>query len=263
MTGPTPTRSPAPLVTTRVADGIGTLTLDHPPLNILTHAVLDALFAALASLKDDPTLRVLVLQAEGKHFSAGADVAEHLPPQHRTLIPRFMETIRAVNEFPLPVLAAVRGRCLGGGFELAQAADIIVAGESAMFGQPEIVLGVTAPAACALLPGRCAPAVAATLLFSGDPIGALEARAVGIVRRVVPNVDVESETAALAARIAQHSRAALRMTKLGLRAEPMAREAAAMRRNETIYLDELMATRDAVEGLTAFIEKRSPAWTHR
>jgi cyclohexa-1,5-dienecarbonyl-CoA hydratase len=179
------------------------------------------------------------------------------------LIPRFMATIRALNEFPLPVLAAVRGRCLGGGFELAQAADVIVAGTSARFGQPEIVLGVTAPAACALLPHRCGGGLAAALLFTGDPIDAAEARAAGLVRTVVADEDVDAESQRLAERIAQHSRAALALTKRGLRAGAMALEAEALRRNESIYLGDLMRTEDALEGLRAVLEKRRPAWTHR
>jgi cyclohexa-1,5-dienecarbonyl-CoA hydratase len=257
------TRSDAPHVTSAVTDGVGVLTLRHPPLNILTRAVLDDLHAALSALAGDPALRVLAVQAEGPHFSAGADVGEHLPPHERVLIPRFMATIRALNEFPLPVLAAVRGRCLGGGFELAQAADMILAGRLARFGQPEIVLGVTAPAACALLPRRCGGGLAAALLFTGDPIDADEALAAGLVRAVVADEDVDAESLRLAERIARHSRAALTLTKRGLRAGAMAREAEAMRRNESIYLEELMRTEDALEGLRAFIEKRKPTWTHR
>ena len=257
------TRSDAPHVTSAVTDGVGLLTLRHPPLNILTRAVLDELLAALGALAADPALRVLVVQAEGPHFSAGADVAEHLPPHERALIPRFMAAIRALNEFPLPVVAAVRGRCLGGGFELAQAADVILAGTSARFGQPEIVLGVTAPAACALLPRRAPGGLVAALLFTGDPIDAEEARAAGIVRAVVADEDVDAASLQLAGRIARHSRTALVLTKRGLRAGAMADEAQALRDNEALYLDELMATEDALEGLRAFVEKRRPTWTHR
>jgi cyclohexa-1,5-dienecarbonyl-CoA hydratase len=204
-----------------------------------------------------------VVRADGPHFSAGADVAEHLPPHDRELIPRFMAAIRALNEFPLPVLAAVRGRCLGGGFELAQAADLILAGASALFGQPEIVLGVSAPAACALLPGRIGASRAAALLFTGDSIDAAAAHASGLVYAVFADEVLEAETLQLAGRIARHSRAALALTRRGLRAGSMAAEAAALARNEAIYLDELMRTEDAPEGLRAFLEKRRPRWVHR
>jgi cyclohexa-1,5-dienecarbonyl-CoA hydratase len=135
-----------------VEEGIGRLTLSQPPLNILTRDLLREVRDALARLAAEPALRVLLLGAEGKHFSAGADVGEHLPPAFEEMIPEFMGTIAALRDFPLPAVAAVRGRCLGGGCELVQGADLVVAGESASFGQPEIVLGVIPPAACALLP---------------------------------------------------------------------------------------------------------------
>ncbi|MGW8282652.1 MAG: enoyl-CoA hydratase/isomerase family protein, partial [Gemmatimonadota bacterium] len=139
-------------MTVDMAEGIGTLTLSHPPLNILTRQLLTELRHRLEELAASPDLRAVILQAEGKHFSAGADVGEHLPPEFEQMIPEFLETVRALASFPLPVIAAVRGRCMGGGFEVVQAADIVIAGESALFGQPEILLGVCAPAACVLLP---------------------------------------------------------------------------------------------------------------
>ncbi len=157
-------------VTRTLAGGIGRVRLDHPPLNILTREVLARFRSALETLAAEPGLRVLLLSAAGKHFSAGADVREHLPPEHTGLIPEFVETIAALDAFPLPVIAAVQGRCLGGGFELVQAADIVVAAESALFGQPEILLGVLPPAACALLPRRVPRGVAAELIYGGDPI---------------------------------------------------------------------------------------------
>ena len=134
-------------VTTAVESGIATVTLDHPPLNILTRAVLGELREAMKQLAAEPGLRVVRLIAKGKNFSAGADVGEHLPPQYAEMIPEFAETITAVASFPLPVIAGARGRCLGGGFELAQAADVIVAGEASSFGQPEILLGLAVPGA--------------------------------------------------------------------------------------------------------------------
>jgi len=253
-------------VDTTAADGIGTLILDHPPLNILTRSVLAELRERLAELAVDAEngrLRVLLLVAAGKHFSAGADVGEHLPPEFEVMIPEFLDTIEAIVAFPLPVVAAVRGRCLGGGFELAQAADLVVAGEGAVFGQPEIVLGVSPPAACALLPGLVGPALAAELVLTGDPIGASRAREAGLVARVVPDERVEEEARALAGRMARHSPAALRFTKKALRIGTAAARAKALRESGRIYADELMQTEDAVEGLTAFLEKRTPEWTGR
>jgi cyclohexa-1,5-dienecarbonyl-CoA hydratase len=248
---------------TGLADGIATLTLDHPPLNVLTLALVRELRGTLADLAAERELRAVILAAEGKHFSAGADVGEHLPPVYREMIPAFLETLEALTSFPLPVIAAVRGRCLGGGFELAQSADIIVAGESASFGQPEILLGVTAPAACALLPRRVSRGTAAEILFGGDMVPARRALEMGLVQRLVPDEQVETEARALARYFARHSAAALRATKRTLLATADRPSADALRAAADIYLEELMETEDAVEGLRAFLEKRTPTWRHR
>lgn len=241
--------------------GIGTLTFGRPPHNILTQALLAEMREGLRRLAAERTLRVLVLDSEGQHFSAGADVGEHLPPLYRSMIPEFLDTVIALVRFPLPVLAVVRGRCLGGGFELAQAADVIVAGESATFGQPEILLGVFAPAACALLPARCPRALAAEILFTGDPVDARRAQAAGLVRSVAPDDRVREEALALAARIARHSAAALRVARRAFSLGETAAEAA-VRAAGALYVDGLMETRDAHEGLRAFVEKRRPEWAH-
>jgi cyclohexa-1,5-dienecarbonyl-CoA hydratase len=244
-------------------DGIARLTLAAPPANILTRAVMRELRAALDGLAADRSLRVLVLGAEGRHFSAGADVGEHLPPEYRVMIPEFLTTVACLHAFPVPVIAAVRGRCLGGAFELVQAADVVVASEGAQFGQPEIVLGVFPPAACAMLPALAGAQRAAELLFAGDSVTAALAREWGLVSRVVADDAVDAEALALAQRIARHSAAALRATKRALRASTHAATSQAMDAAGRVYTEELMHTADAVEGLTAFVEKRQPEWTHR
>jgi len=245
-----------------IADGIATLTLSNPPVNILTRAVLGELREQVRALMDQRDVRVLLLGADGKHFSAGADVGEHVAPTYQDLIPEFVETIRVLWECPIPIVAAVRGRCLGGGFEIVQPADAVVAGESAMFGQPEIQLGVLPPAACALLPRLCGAAGTA-LILSGDPISAADARAMGLVTKVVSDDAVDAEAAALAARMARHSGAALRVTKQALRTGFHRPVPEALGAIEQLYVDTLMQTRDANEGLEAFLAKRQPEWEHR
>lgn len=249
-------------VSRSISEGIGRLVLDHPPLNILTRAELTAIRHELNILAADPSLRVLVLSARGKHFSAGADVGEHLPPHHLTLIPDFLETVAQLDAFPLPVIAAVRGKCLGGGFELIQPADIIIAGERTSFGQPEIVLGVFPPAAVVLLPAMLPAGLAAQLIYSGDPITAAEAERCGLVTRLAPDDAVDQVAGEVAERIARHSAAALRATKRALRGPGADTRRAALRQAGHAYLHDLMETHDAVEGLRAFSEKRQPVWSH-
>jgi cyclohexa-1,5-dienecarbonyl-CoA hydratase len=250
-------------VTTSMDDGVGRVVLADPPLNILTRALLAELREQLATLAGEPALRVLLLQAEGPHFSAGASVPEHLPPACDAMIPEFTETIRALGAFPLPVIAAVRGRCLGGAFELVQAADLVIAADGALFGLPEIQLGVFPPAACALLPRLVGAGVAAELLYTGDALPATAVAAAGLVCRVVPDEALDDEAHALALRIARHSGAALRRAKRALRAASALDVDRGLAAAETIYLEDLMTTHDAVEGLQAFVEKRRPLWSHR
>lgn len=258
---------------------IGVVTLSSPPLNILTRAVLAKLRQDLAALATRPGLRVLLVRAAGKHFSAGASVEEHLPPACDAMIREFGETVLALRQFPLPVVAAVRGRCLGGGFELVQAADLVVAADDAVFGQPEIALGVFPPAACALLPGLVGAARAAEMIFTGESLTAAEAQSAGIVRRVVPGACLDDAADGLARQIARHSGAALRLAKRGLRGAAGAAQgkgngkgngaggedgvAGHLRAATDVYLGELMRTSDALEGLRAFLEKRRPEWSDR
>ena len=240
-------------------DGLGRLILDAPPVNILTRAVLAELRRVLGELAVIPDLRALLLSARGRHFSAGADVGEHLPPQHEALIPEFLDTVAALDAFPLPTIAAVQGRCLGGGFELVLGVDLVVAGEGASFGQPEILLGVVPPAAAAWLPERCPRGLAAELVFTGDAITAAEAARGGLVHRVVADADLESTALTLARRITRHSAATLRAAKRTLAANRPAAAAALVAAGND-YVDALMRTTDAGEGLTAFVEKRAPVW---
>ena len=249
-------------IQTSIENGLGRVVLSNPPVNILTRAIMASLREELASLAAEPSLRVLLLSSEGKHFSAGADVGEHLPPTYEEMIPEFMDTISAIDTFPLPVVAAVQGKCLGGGFELAMAADIIVAGEGASFGQPEIMLGVLPPAACALLPDMCPPGVAAELIFTGEALSAEAAQRAGLVLRVVPDAELESAAAELAGRMTRHSAAALRIAKRMLRGGREAARADALSRAGATYVDDLMRTKDALEGLQSFLDKRRPLWSH-
>jgi cyclohexa-1,5-dienecarbonyl-CoA hydratase len=234
----------ASIIETSIDGGLGRLVLNHPPLNILTQQMLTEMRAALRSLEASPAVRVLLVSARGKHFSAGADVQEHLPPHYRQMIPEFLETIAAI-------------------VEVVQAADIVVAADDASFGQPEIVLGVFPPAACVLLPERCASGLAADLVLSGAVIGAVEAQEHGLIRKIVPRDELDHEATATAQRIARHSRAALEITKRALRNGSTQRHAVAFRDVGDMYVDELMSTADAIEGLRAFQEKRQPAWSHQ
>lgn len=249
-------------VTVERDGGIARVVLDDPPLNILTRRLMSELRNALGELAGDRELRVVLLSATGKHFSAGASVEEHLPGEVESMIPEFMETVAALRDFPAPVVVAVQGRCLGGALELVLSADVVLAAEGALLGVPEIALGVFPPAACVQLPRVAGPQVAAELILTGTPMDAAAAERAGLVRRVVPDEGLLAEAETLAAAMARHSAASLRVAKRALRAGGEAPRAAAETEVVRLYLEDLMDTADAVEGLRSFVEKRKPEWSH-
>jgi cyclohexa-1,5-dienecarbonyl-CoA hydratase len=250
-------------VTIGFEEGVGRLVLTDPPLNLLTRATMARIREGLRELEGRRELRVALLEAEGPHFSAGASVPEHLPPTYEQMIPEFTETILQLLAFPLPVVAGVQGRCLGGGFEVALAADVVVAGEGTRFALPEIQLGVFPPAACALLDERTPWGTAAELLFTGDGLDGRKALTAGLVHRLVADDEIRGAAEEIAERIARGSASALRAAKAAWSAPLRDRWERRLREAERVYLEDLMSTADAMEGLRAFTEKRAPAWRHR
>ncbi len=238
------------------------LRLARPKANIVDAQMIAALDGALLAHRANHKLLGVLLDAEGPHFSFGASVEEHLPAQCAQMLASLHALIVAMLEFPAPILVAVRGQCLGGGLEVALAGGPIFAAPDAQFGQPEMKLGVFAPAASCLLPYRVNQPAAEDLLFSGRSIGAEEANAVGLVYRVFD----DPETAALAyfqEHLAGKSAAALACALAAARGALLRDVRARLAEVERLYLERLMATRDANEGLTAFLAKRKPQWEHR
>jgi len=237
------------------------LTLARPKANIVDAAMIAALSAALATQAGTRGLRGVLLAAEGPHFSFGASVEEHLPDRCAAMLSSLHGLIVAMLGFPAPILVAVRGQCLGGGLEVALAGGPIFAGRDAQFGQPEMKLGVFAPAASVLLPYRMNQPAAEDLLLSGRSIGADEARASGLVQQVAD----DPEAAALAwfdAHLAGKSAASLAHALTAARGAMLRDVRNRLAEVEQLYLDRLMKTRDANEGLVAFLAKRKPEWEH-
>ena len=238
------------------------LRLARPKANIVDAAMIGALHAGLEAHRASPGLRGVLLDAEGPHFSFGASVEEHLADRCAAMLASLHALLIAMVEFPLPILVAVRGQCLGGGLEVALAGGPIFATPDAQFGQPEIKLGVFAPAASCLLPWRVNQASAEDLLWSGRSVGGTAALALGLVHALAD----DPEAAALAyfdEHLAPRSAASLACAVAAVRA-PRARELRErLAEVERLYLDRLMNTHDANEGLAAFLARRAPAWEHR
>jgi cyclohexa-1,5-dienecarbonyl-CoA hydratase len=238
------------------------LRLARPKANIVDAAMIAALDAALAEHRETPTLRAVLLDHEGPHFSFGASVEEHLPGQCADMLRALHGLVRSMLNFPLPMLVAIKGQCLGGGLEVAAAGSMLFAAADAKLGQPEIKLAVFAPAASCLLPERIGQARAEDLLYSGRSMDADEALATGLV----DSLSEDPEADALSyfdQHLAAHSASTLRFALLAARLEYRQRVTAKLDRVEKLYLSELMATHDAVEGLTAFLEKRPAKWENR
>jgi cyclohexa-1,5-dienecarbonyl-CoA hydratase len=238
------------------------LRLARPKANIVDAAMIAALDGALLAHRAQTMLRGVLLDAEGPNFSFGASVEEHLPAQCAQMLDSLHALIMSMLEFPAPILVSVRGQCLGGGLEVALAGGPIFAAPDAQFGQPEMKLGVFAPAASVLLPYRVNQPFAEDLLFSGRSTGAEEARAAGLVHTVFH----DPETAALAyfnQHLAGKSAAALACALLAARGAMVREVRQRLAEVERLYLDRLMATRDANEGLTAFLARRKPQWEHK
>jgi cyclohexa-1,5-dienecarbonyl-CoA hydratase len=238
------------------------LRLSRPKANIIDAAMIAALRSALDEHLSGTRLRAVLLEAEGPHFSFGASVEEHLPASCAAMLGALHALILQLVASPVPVLVAVRGQCLGGGLEVALAGHLIFAAPGATLGQPEIKLGVFAPAASCLLPERIGPSRAADLLLSGRGIGAEEAHRIGLVDAL----NDDPSQAALAyfeEHLAKRSASSLRIAVRAARYDLVYRIRRKLAEVERLYLTELMATLDAVEGLSAFIAKRPPVWEDR
>ena len=239
-------------------------TLFHPKGNIVTLDMVHALRHGLESIANNPHLKLITLEGAGADFSFGASIPEHAPDRIADVLPWMHSLIDDLLEAPAVTAAVVRGRCLGGGFELALACDFIFAEDGAVFGLPEIALGVFPPAASALLPLRVGAARATRALLTGETREAGEWRDVGLVDFVAPPGSLEAEVDRwFALHLVPRSAAALRYAAAAARADLLARVRATLPPLERLYLDDLMRTHDAAEGIDAFLNKRTPDWKNR
>jgi cyclohexa-1,5-dienecarbonyl-CoA hydratase len=250
----------AKFVRQEVAQGVAWLTLDRPPLNILTSPMIAELSEALEAVANQPRLKVVVLTGSEQVFCAGVDVIDHLPERVDWMIHAFGRLFTRLRTLTVPTLAVVRGPALGGGTELALGCDLVLASASARFGQPEIKLGVFPPIAAALFPHLIGYQQAARLLFSGATIPAAEAASLGLITYAVADDEVQGTLDTLLKQFQGMSATALGITKrallIGADLGPMDSLASI----EDLYLDDLMSTADAHEGIQAFLEKRQPIW---
>lgn len=241
-------------------DALARITLNRPPLNWLNIEVMEEINGVLELLAEEEALKLLVFDAEGKAFSVGVDVEDHMDGKAAKMIDVFHGMFKRLFNLAVPTLALVNGAALGGGCELAVYCDMVIASEKAKFGQPEIQLGVFPPIAALAFPKIIGIKKTFELLLSGENISASEALKIGMINKVVPVDDFEEVSEAFISRILKHSSVAIRLTRKAVLSGLDKDAEAGLKSIEHIYMDELMASEDANEGLLSFIEKRKPVW---
>jgi cyclohexa-1,5-dienecarbonyl-CoA hydratase len=237
------------------------LLLAAPKANILDAEMIAALTRAFREAGDRPDLKCVIVEGEGPHFSFGASVPEHLPGAVESMLPRFHDLFRTMFDAGIFTIAAVRGQCLGGGLELAMACNRVLAAPGAKLGQPEIRLGVLAPVASVLLAERTGRPCAEDLCLTGRIVDAEEALRIGLADGIAEDPG-EAALAWAREHLLAKSAAALRHALRAVRTPLLRRFDEDLRRVEAIYLEDLMKTADAEEGLRAFLEKRDPKWSN-
>ncbi|HZP64186.1 MAG TPA: enoyl-CoA hydratase/isomerase family protein [Terriglobales bacterium] len=243
-----------------VTPPVARVRLANPPVNVIDIMLMEELAQALSDLEQRPDIPVLVFSGSQHAFSAGVDVAAHTPDKVGEMLTKFHDMIRKVVASRKITIAAVHGHCLGGGAELAMVCDMVYTSELATWGFPEIKLGCYPPVAVTALAALVGQKQAADLILTGRSITGKEAAAIGLANAAVPEVDLERMVQETVQHLVALSPAALSVAKKAIYAWDSIHFDKGLARAEKIYLEELMKTEDAPEGIRAFMEKRQPKW---
>lgn len=240
------------------------LTINRPPVNVLNIATMEEMNDAITSLIDNKDIKVLVISSTGeKAFSAGVDVSDHTEDKVEKMLQVFHDVFRNLAKLDQVTVAALKGLTLGGGCEIAIFCDLIIAADNLKIGQPEIKLAVFPPIALLVLPHLVGLKKASELLLTGKTIEAAEAEKIGLVNKVVPLESFNSELEVFIRPITELSLVGLKYSKKGINLGLETTFAEGLEKIEKLYLEELMASEDAHEGLKAFMEKREPIWKNK
>lgn len=248
-----------------IEDRVGRITLAQPPLNILSIAMMREVEHALTECmgRRDMVAVVFSAVAGSRAFSAGAAIEEHAAETIYQMLESFHQIFHTLAQMAKPSLAVVEGAALGGGCELIAGCDIVISSPAARYGQPEIKLGVFPPVAAVLLPQLIGERRARELILTGELIDAPEALRLGLISYVVPPDQLQTKTEEVLARLRKLSAPVLESTRRALDAARGRSFAEALAHVEDLYLNELMRTEDAQEGINAFMENRKPVWRNR
>jgi cyclohexa-1,5-dienecarbonyl-CoA hydratase len=244
-------------------DGVARITIDKPPVNVLDIPTMKELNTALESVKGDPDVNVVVIDGKGKTFSAGVDVKDHTADKVEEMVRVFHQIFHNLAELEQPTVGVIRGAVLGGGCEVVVFCDMVIASENTKLGQPEIKVGVFPPIAAFIIPRLIGRKKALELLLTGDVIDAQESYRLGLVNQVVPDDKLEEAADAFVAKLSSLSGIVLKLTKKAVYQGVDQDFKDVLSKIEDVYLNEVMKTDDANEGLTAFLEKRAPTWRNK
>jgi len=251
------------LVEFAVHDEVAELRLNRPPANVLSIDVMEDICSAIDSIEFERDVKFLVLRASGKYFSAGFELTDHLGDRGYLMLEAFRRIFEGIAKIDKPSLAIVNGPALGAGCLLAVGCDMVLAAAGAKFGHPEIKAGVFNTVAAALLPRLIGRKRAFELLLGGGSLTAAEAERAGLITRTVPDEKLDGEAEALIQKLREASPVALHTVRRAVAGGLDLPFADAVRHAEDIYLNQLMLSEDAKEGLKAVMEKRKPKWVGR
>ena len=245
-------------------DSVAQIVFDDGKGNVLDSVMMGELQQLLDSFKENKNIKLITFAGAGKHFSFGASVEEHTKDAAPTMLKSFHQLFYTLRDLSVPTLAKISGQCLGGGMEVAIMCNFLFADKTAKLGQPEIVLGVFPPPASIILPEKIGLARAEELLLTGKIISAEEAKFIGLINGVFEDkLALETGTNLfIEQQILPKSASALRF---GVKASRMKFNHILgnfLPALEKMYVEELMNTKDANEGINSFIEKRKPVWSN-
>jgi len=247
----------------KVSEAVARLTLSRPRHNVMNLEMMKEIVSCLEALAADPTLKCIVVLGQGRSWCAGVDVGDHRPETAPEMIGVFNRIFQIIHGLPVPLIAAVHGAALGGGMELAIACDMIIAAQSATFGQPEIKLGFLPPYAAIRLPELVGPAKAVEICTTGRIYSAAEAQALGFVGTVVQDDGFADCLARVLGDITACSPLILRLNKRAVTEQLGKGFSSALEDVGDLFLNTLIKTEDTLEGIASFYEKRKPVWKNR
>ena len=243
--------------------GVARITLNRPKVNMMNIDMMNELNSQLEALLEDEDLKCVVIDAEGKHFCTGVEVADHKPDKVSEMITTFNRIFELIDLLEVPIIAKVQGYCLGGGMELAIACDVIVGAKSARFGQPEIKVGFFPPYAALRLPQLVGPARAIEICTTGKFYSAEEAQAMGMIAYAVADDQITETCDKIITDIQSNSPLIIRLNKRAVRQHLGVAFKPALAGVSDLFLNTLMKTEDTLEGIASYEEKREPVWKNR